>query len=53
MFDWLSGLLAKMAYDAAISSAGQASYGGVYQMKEPEELQRVAKEDKERTKAVH
>lgn len=50
MFDWLSVLLAKMAYDAAISSAGQASYGGVYQMKEPEELQRVAKEHEERTK---
>lgn len=50
MFSWLTNLFATMAYDAAIYSAGMASTNGMCQIKEPDNLQRVAKEHKERTK---
>ena len=48
MFSWLSSLLASTAYDAAIYSAGLASHGGMCQIKEPDNLQQVVKEHKER-----
>ena len=48
MFDWLSSLFASMAYDAAIYSAGLASYGGMCQLKEPASLQKAAREEQER-----
>lgn len=50
MFSWLSSLLASTAYDAAIYSAGLASHGGMCQIKEPDNLQQVVKEHKERKK---
>lgn len=46
MFNWISGLFAGLAYDAAIFSAGKASAGGMNQMKEPETLQSLAEESK-------
>lgn len=50
MFSWLTNLFATMAYEAAIYSAGMASTNGMCQIKEPDNLQQVAKEHKERTK---
>lgn len=46
MFEWLCNILANAAYDAAIHSADVASHSGLYQMEEPEALQKIAKERK-------
>ena len=48
MFNWISSLFAGAAFDMAIYSAGLASGSGMHQMKEPETLQKVAQEYKER-----
>lgn len=46
MFDWLCSMFmsstADAALGAAIYSAGLASTGGMHQMKEPDELQKIA-----------
>ena len=46
MFNWLINLFGDAAYDSAIYSADCASNVGVYQMKEPENLQKFASEAK-------
>lgn len=50
MLEWLCSIFmtstANLAFDAAIYSAGVASCNGVYQMKEPENLQKIAEEYK-------
>lgn len=46
MLDWIYELIANAAYDSAVTSAGCASCNGAYQMEEPEELQKLAKESK-------
>ena len=50
MFGWLCSTFmsstADLAFDAAIYSASTASYHGTYQMKEPENLQKIAEEYK-------
>lgn len=48
MFDWISNLLAGAALGTAIYSAGLASGGGMHQAKEPEGLQKLAEESKNR-----
>lgn len=48
MFSWICSLFAGAAYDVAIYSAGLASGNGMHQMKEPENLQRIAKEQKKK-----
>lgn len=48
MFDWISSLFVGVALDAAIYSAGLASTGGMHQAKEPEGLQKLAEESKNR-----
>lgn len=42
MFEWLSNFIASVAYNAAIYSADVASHSGMYQMKEPANLQELA-----------
>ena len=42
MFSWISSIFAGFAFDMAIYSAGLASGGGMHQMKEPAELQKLA-----------
>ena len=46
MFNWISSLFAEIAYDSAIYSAGLASSNGLHQLKEPEDLQKLAEESK-------
>ncbi len=46
MFNWISSLFAGVAFDMAIYSAGLASGNGMYQMKEPEGLQKLAEQNK-------
>lgn len=46
MLNWLLGIFAGAAFDAAIYSADCASIGGMHQMKEPESLQKIVKECK-------
>jgi len=52
MFNWISSLFAKAAFDMAIYSAGLASGSGMYQMKEPKDLQKLAEESKKSKNAV-
>ena len=52
MFNWLSNLFVGAAFDVAIYSAGLASANGLHQIKEPENLQKVAQEHKEIRKDV-
>lgn len=47
MFNWISGIFAGIAFDMAIYSSGLASGSGMYQIKEPETLQKVASEYRE------
>ncbi len=47
MFDWICDLISAVAYNTAVDSAGLASINGLYQMEEPEALQKIAKERKE------
>lgn len=42
MFDWLSSILANLAYDAAIKSVDVASHNGMHQMEEPETVKTAA-----------
>ena len=46
MFNWLINLFGDAAYDSAIYSADIASNMGMHQMKEPENLQKLASEAK-------
>lgn len=46
MFNWISNLFVGAALDIAICSAGLASIGGMHQMKEPKDLQKLAEENK-------
>ncbi len=46
MINWIVNLFAGAAFDAAIYSAGVASAGGMNQMKEPKDLQKLAEEIK-------
>lgn len=46
MFNWLLSIFAGAAFDAAIYSADCASAMGMHQMKEPANLQKIAKEHK-------
>lgn len=52
MFNWISGLFANAAFEAAIYSAGLASSSGMHQMKEPEGLQKIADEIKKSENVV-
>ena len=47
MFEWIKNVIVGAAYDAAIYSADTASYFGMHQMKEPANLQELAKKDAE------
>ncbi len=42
MFNWILNIFAGAAYSTAIESAGLASMNGLYQMKEPANLQELA-----------
>ena len=42
MFEWIKNILAVVAYEAAINSAGLASNNGLHQMEEPANLQELA-----------
>lgn len=46
MFEWISSLFANVAFNAAIHSAEVASYGGMHQPEEPEELKKYVCDNK-------